>query len=117
MAESYLENYTRGHFNLFTAFDGGHFKAGFNHYSDECLVRAGERELGTVDFIQFHTYPWAGAGCCSSPPAASPRVTCQAAGARGTTATGTGGRALTDHPGPQTFRPRGQNVQDHDPWR
>ena len=35
-------------------------KAGFNHYSDECLVKAGQRDLGVVDFVQFHTYPWAG---------------------------------------------------------
>lgn len=35
-------------------------KAGFNHYSDDCLLKAGQRELGVVDFIQFHTYPWAG---------------------------------------------------------
>ena len=35
-------------------------KTGFNHYSDGCLYQAGGRNKGVMDFIQFHTYPWAG---------------------------------------------------------
>jgi len=35
-------------------------KTGFNHYSDNCLRTGGGREKGTLDFIQFHTYPWDG---------------------------------------------------------
>jgi len=33
-------------------------KSGFNHYSDECLMKAGGREQGMMDFVQFHAYPW-----------------------------------------------------------
>jgi len=36
-------------------------KYGFNHYKDSCLMDAGGRPRGTVDFWQFHSYPWAGA--------------------------------------------------------
>ena len=46
--------------STFVAGDDAVHKAGFNHYSDECLLKAGQRELGVVDFVQFHTYPWAG---------------------------------------------------------
>jgi len=35
-------------------------KTGFNHYSAECLIKAGGREAGVMDFVQFHNYPWAG---------------------------------------------------------
>ena len=35
-------------------------KTGFNHYSDGCLYEAGGMNKGVMDFIQFHTYPWAG---------------------------------------------------------
>ena len=46
--------------STFIAGDDPVHKAGFDHYSDDCLVKAGQRELGVVDFVQFHTYPWAG---------------------------------------------------------
>ena len=46
--------------STFIAGDDPVHKAGFNHYSEECLLKAGQRELGVVDFVQFHTYPWAG---------------------------------------------------------
>ena len=29
----------------------------FNHFKPECLVTAGGKEDGTMDFWQFHTYP------------------------------------------------------------
>jgi len=35
-------------------------KFAFNHYMDECLVKAGGYELGIMDMIQFHVYPWGG---------------------------------------------------------
>jgi len=35
-------------------------KSGFNHYSDECLYKAGGRDRGILDFTQFHIYPWDG---------------------------------------------------------
>ncbi|KAK3785917.1 hypothetical protein RRG08_033025 [Elysia crispata] len=31
-----------------------------NHYSDACLYKAGKRQMGKLDFYQFHTYSWAG---------------------------------------------------------
>ncbi|KAK3727202.1 hypothetical protein RRG08_065081 [Elysia crispata] len=30
------------------------------HYSDACLYKAGKRQMGKLDFYQFHTYSWAG---------------------------------------------------------
>ncbi|XP_005106981.2 mannan endo-1,4-beta-mannosidase isoform X1 [Aplysia californica] len=31
-----------------------------NHYSDTCLVAAGGRPLGTLDFYEYHSYSWDG---------------------------------------------------------
>lgn len=31
-----------------------------NYYTDECLLAAGGRNLGTLDFYQFHTYTYNG---------------------------------------------------------
>ena len=36
-------------------------KTGFNHYSPACLQEAGGRARGSMDIVQFHTYPWNGA--------------------------------------------------------
>ncbi|GFR82379.1 mannan endo-1 [Elysia marginata] len=29
-----------------------------NHYKNECLVKAGRKWRGTLDFYQFHSYSW-----------------------------------------------------------
>ncbi|XP_076822827.1 mannan endo-1,4-beta-mannosidase-like [Clavelina lepadiformis] len=39
----------------------------FNYYSDHCLIQAGGRSLGTLDFYQIHTYAWNGAYSTTSP--------------------------------------------------
>ncbi|KAK3763449.1 hypothetical protein RRG08_053303 [Elysia crispata] len=31
-----------------------------NHYDDNCLIKAGYKSLGTIDFFEFHTYSWEG---------------------------------------------------------
>ena len=49
--------------SLASTFIGGDdpvHKTGFNHYSAECLVKAGGKELGVMDFVEFHAFPWAG---------------------------------------------------------
>ncbi|GFR71926.1 endo-1,4-beta-mannanase 1 [Elysia marginata] len=29
-----------------------------NHYSDDCLIKAGNKSLGVLDFYEFHSYSW-----------------------------------------------------------
>lgn len=38
-----------------------------NYYKDECLIKAGGLANGTLDFVQVHSYAWAGEYSAASP--------------------------------------------------